>query len=816
MAELLHKTLGGVSPRGKARVYFTCHPEDHNGYFQEITDELLKHSDCAVYYYEEEPEQDDEYYVNLERMQLLVMPVTTRLLYLPNRAMDVEFAYAMEHHIPVLPLMQEQGLEDQYAEKFGNLQFLDKGNRDITAIPYEEKLKKYLTAVLLNDELTAQVRAAFDAWIFLSYRKKDRKAAQALMRLIHRDPRCRDIAVWYDEFLNPGEDFNDAIRTALEESQLFVLAVTPNLLETGNYVMREEYPEARKAGKPILPAEMEATDHDALGRDFPGMPEPLDPGTDGKVSGAVLDALGALAVRENDEDPQHNFFIGLAYLSGLFVEKDHERAVRLITQAAEARLTEAMEKLVTMYETGEGVERDYLIAITWREKLVELARQQFERTRSAEDGYTYFGRLWDLGDAWDAQWNLSEAKAAYEKMLTVSEKLYGEDGRIEGRWLLSACYDKLGDISVAEKELTSAKKWYSKSLEIRQEMAQGNEPEVQISIAINYFDQGIVAQEECSFAEAKNWYKSALESIGKLEGNGGLEAVYIALGCCQRLGRVAESEGNMNEARAWYKKALELSEGLAKGGTTEALKNLIVSYSGLGNFAETEGNFSEARKWYQKALEISESLAQNNTLESLRELSICYNNLGRLAEAENCLDNAKQWYQKGLEAVTRLSYSGAPEALRHLSVSYNALGKLAEVEGDFDGAKIWYEKALEISVKLSKSETPEALRDLAISYERMGNVAFAVGDESSASAWCKKALEIRDRVAEITHTPLSYDDLAVSYYKVGVLNWDINYLTDALSIWRILAESCPDILRYQENIKAVETIIEQIQADDNG
>ena len=43
-------------------------------------------------------------------------------------------------------------------------------------------------------------RHAFDAYIFLSYRKKDRRYANELMRLIHNNPECRDIAIWFDEF----------------------------------------------------------------------------------------------------------------------------------------------------------------------------------------------------------------------------------------------------------------------------------------------------------------------------------------------------------------------------------------------------------------------------------------------------------------------------------------------------------------------------------------------------------------------------------------------------------------------------------------
>ena len=74
-------------------------------------------------------------------MQLFVMPVTTRLLTTSNRALEQEFFFAIEQHIPVLPLMQEDGLAELFNRKCGDLQYLNKNEKDATAIPYKEKLK---------------------------------------------------------------------------------------------------------------------------------------------------------------------------------------------------------------------------------------------------------------------------------------------------------------------------------------------------------------------------------------------------------------------------------------------------------------------------------------------------------------------------------------------------------------------------------------------------------------------------------------------------------------------------------------------------
>lgn len=45
-----YKTKGNVSPQGKRRVHFTCYPEDQERFFEKITDEILKNTDCTIWY----------------------------------------------------------------------------------------------------------------------------------------------------------------------------------------------------------------------------------------------------------------------------------------------------------------------------------------------------------------------------------------------------------------------------------------------------------------------------------------------------------------------------------------------------------------------------------------------------------------------------------------------------------------------------------------------------------------------------------------------------------------------------------------------
>ena len=766
MAKLLCKTLGDVSPRGKARVYFTCHPEDCERFFGVIADELLASSNCAVYYYEEEPELDEEYYVNLDRMQLMVIPVTTRLLCCPNRAMDVEFAYAQANHIPVLPLMQEQGLEKVYEKKFGNLQFLDRENRDVTAIPYEEKLKKYLDAVLLNDELTAQIRAAFDAWIFLSYRKKDRKAAQGLMRLIHSNPRCRDLAIWYDEFLNPGEDFSDAIRKELEKSRLFVLAVTPNLLEKGNYVMAEEYPEARKKGKPVLPAEMEPTNRDALNREFDGIPEPVDPSADGAVSGAVLDALGALALRENDEDPKHNYFIGLAYLSGLYVEKNHERAVKLITQSAEAGLTEAMEKLVSMYETGEGVGRDYRKAASWMQKRADIARIRYENDPSTEHAETCMRQLWELSIKWDTLKEFRLAEKAAKKLCAIAGRLLIREESDRTRYWYVSATDKLASIYANDGLLWEwAIDWRKLGCKQQEILAQNGNPDEIINLAYAYCRIGDAYDGLAKFygsyaveerAERKAWYQKSLETIQHLPENDERHYLECLMSIYLRMGNIFWLEDRDSTALEWYEKALAICSRWENTDDDYALQMMVTIERSIAGVYNWQKDFAAAELWYTKALKTSEKWAEKGSIQALRFLRASNDRLVDLWEKSKKLPMMKQGYEAASQIRAKLEAYGEKKDTEFWEQRLYTLRDICREMGDLEETKYWWIQIADLRKKkaleaLENGEAEQLLMDerqlghphgdWAEACRRIAELCEEMGDKDGFRAWHRQGID---------------------------------------------------------------------------
>lgn len=383
MEKLQCKTRGDEKPKGKPRVYFTCHPADFEGCFPRLCKDLFQSHDCAVYYTQDLNQAlDENTRTLLQEFNLVVVPVTRRLLTEPSRAMDADLPLALTACVPVLPVLMERDLDVLYAQpdKFGTLQYLDAGSTDVTQITYADKLKKYLDSVFLSREMTDRIKAAFSARVFLSYRKKDRQYANRLMRMIHSHPDCRDFAIWFDEFLIPGKSFSDSITQVLADSDLFTLLVTPSILEEPdgepNFVMREEYPSARRSGIQILPVQMQKTDRNSLLEKFEALPECLDPYQKGTFAQKLSQAIAKLVLRTGDNSPMHRFLIGLAYLDGIDMEVDRQRALALITEAAGEQLPEAMEKLMLMYTNGDGVPQDPEQAAFWSRELAEYFFRQ--------------------------------------------------------------------------------------------------------------------------------------------------------------------------------------------------------------------------------------------------------------------------------------------------------------------------------------------------------------------------------------------------------------------------------------------------------
>ena len=789
---LKYKIVDNVSPQGKPRVYFCCHPDDFDTYFEGIVKEIQDiQSNAAVWYYDpkEGIPDHENFYADLSQMQLFVIPVTARFIKTDNQARVKELAYAIKNHIPVLPLMQEPKLEKEFNRVCGNLQFLDKYalQKDITAIPYEEKMKKFLESVLVSDELYRKVRDAFDAYIFLSYRKKDRKYAQSIMRLIHENEFARDIAIWYDEFLTPGENFNTEIEEALEKSRLFALVVTPHLLENPNYVLTNEYPEARKKGKPIIPIEGYPTDHEALSALYKNV-DPAIPAE--KVAERLIGLVKDLALQKNDNDPKHNFLIGLAYLAGIDVEIDHGKALEMIIKAAESGLPEAYEKLVSMYQSGEGVKRAKDTAIRWQSEYVKYLKKTYENDPAESALKKLIKNIRNLGDYQKDTGNNAEARESFEKMLEYAEE-YHERYSMSRR-LIAAAFMRIGDVCKNQGEGVFT--WYS------------DKPKEKLR-------------------EAKTWYQKAYDIFRhEVQEMNTPESLRDLAVCCCKVGNVSRIEENWSEARFWYEKAYEIFQNIAQeANTLRAFRDIAVCCDRLGTIREKDC-VDEARTWYQKSYDIFLDMVQKTgTLDSHKELSASFNKLVFTVDRDDNLNVKKDWYQKQYEiyqGIVQKNYVHV--SVRSLSFCCRRLGDIALAEGDLREARKWYEKAYDISMREDQDlNSHRSHHDLCAHCDRLGAVNKAEGNLSEAKIWYQKAYEISQKMIQEAPADQSFTDylgccLHLTDLKDALRKEELrNYIEEYCRMSKYLSDSFPHRFIYREHRKRAEELKKELDAQSN-
>lgn len=619
------RTRGNSDPHGKPKIYFACHPKDFGHCFEEIAADIFETQNCVICYRDVTLEYSKEELREFitDGMQLFVIAVTERLLDEPNQAMDVEFPLALEHHIPILPLLQEEGLDEKYAKRFGTLQYLDKGNKDLTAIGFDEKLKGFLESVLVGEQEAEMVRRAFDAYVFLSYRKKDREDAQALMRLIHRNDQYRDIAIWYDEFLVPGKSFSESITRMLHASKLFLLAVTPNIVNEENYVQQVEYPEARSQGRPILPAEvrkLNGDELDLLEGSYPEIPALVDPGREEAFFAELKRKLKGVALGENSGDPMHNFCIGLAYLKGIDVETDHARAVALITGAAKKGLSVAAQKLADMYEKGDGVARNFDEATYWRFKLVKIWMDEYGKKSDSGTGRELYFALRNLEKIYKITGDIPQAVNTCEAAVLLAEGT-------NFPWSANGAIDAL-------------------------------------------LDRGYYEFEKQDFLQADGFYQRA-ETALRHKGDSDTAAILQ-----ERRSILARRQGDMAKAESHLLEALRIREELAKDEPVAHRRSAIaLSWLLLGDL-RNKSSRPGARECYRKALDLYTVLAEETrTVRDRDGLEVCY---CALAETSDDAEERQQCYRKALDILTDLvEETGYRElALKKAICEINLTGRL--------------------------------------------------------------------------------------------------------------------------------------------
>ena len=787
---LKYITRGNSDPQGKPRVYITGYPDDVEKYLNHIAELVFKHENCVIYYNTKGEVCNPE---ELDQMQLVVIVVTNKFLYEENYAYKAEFKYAMDNRIPVLPILEEDCEMDKLNEMLKDLQCLDPNSTDATAVSFDVKLSKFLKSVLIGDELAEQIRNAFDAYIFLSYRKKDRKYANELMRLIHSNDFATDIAIWFDEYLVPGENFNSAIKTALDKSDLFVLAVTPNLVNESNYVQMIEYPMAVVENKKILPVEMVQTDKTMLNEQYENISECLDASDRHVFSKGLFDALGNIAKRERNDDPKHNFFIGLAYLGGIDVERNGEKAEQLIVCAAKGGLVEAMKKLVYMYHNGDGVKVDYPKSIMWQHEVVNRMGEVYKQNKCTENALSWLNEMVELGEMYGLVYDNQSRLDIYYNVNNTVEYIIREIPKsyiimrfqIEALHGLADCYQKLGN-NEAYMECEQKAFYYSEYCLEHTHSAEGLKLARQdyrvAAAALSFAYQNFYDYENAlKYSKLATQFEESEAASGQEMEQRRMEGYNLI-----ELGNSYRGNGDLTNAVQCMKKAYTIfSQLYDEFPTSPNLKSK--GHCGLeyGRVLLTHNQLEAAERLYRESLDIFVEMVQNEkNYEIMRFLMEAYSKNLYFAIQRQDVEYGMRIAGEYMEAAAFLKKSATnAQARKDIARCYEGVAQLYSLCGKMYDAICLQLRGRDIYVEhYQADETFYPALDLAESDQKLWKHLIKNKEYDKVPQFCWECIDLLEKHGEGRQysNSLIYD----AYITLGELYTELYELELALNTYK--------------------------------
>jgi tetratricopeptide (TPR) repeat protein len=351
----------------------------------------------------------------------------------------------------------------------------------------------------------------------------------------------------------------------------------------------------------------------------------------------------------------------------------------------------------------------------------------------------------EVGDVDVAQGNLTAALVALQSSLTIMEQLTKSDPH-NTAWQsdLSASYDRIGNVHVALGNLTTALTAYQASLAIREKLAasDANNPDWQRALSVSHEEIGDVQLAQGDVTAALASYQADLaiaERLAKAEANNAERQRDLAVSY-NKVGIAQDAEDDLAAALKSYQANLAISERLAQSDPANATwqSDLSVAYARVGDVQLEQSDPAAALKSYQSGVAIAQRLAQSDPGNSRWQwnLSILHENVGDVELKEKKWPDALASYRASVAIKEPLAKSdpGNTGWQRDLSVSYNKIGDAQSGQGDFPAALASYQSGLAIRGRLSKAAPGNGgwLRDLAVSYGKVGGAYLQLKQQAKA------------------------------------------------------------------------------------
>ncbi len=395
----------------KRKIYISYHPEDFEK-AGNLAKQILEIYDEAIYYDKDveslvNSDLSDEKKTNISQMNLVVYVVTKKFLDAVERDLLAEYSYISKKQITILPILYENGLEDLFNKTCGERHLISALDDNFIM-----KLIKYFEDIFDVYHRIYKFEDPFYAKIFVSYRKKDKVAVRKLIDTIHSFRDFLNIEIWFDDFLIPGEDYNDDIESNIKGCDFVLLCLTKNMLDIPNYVEKIEYPKALEFNKKVIPIAMEDIDGIFLKKVFKGIENAIGISDLASIEKAVNDALKDLNIEKKPLTKELKRELGVFYKDGLRVELNFKLGYDLLTESALEGDIGAMSRMSKIYLEGIHFPINFEKYEFWADKCwrksVEIYKNEIENPNRELIGIGAATEMFTLMQVFYSQGNLEK------------------------------------------------------------------------------------------------------------------------------------------------------------------------------------------------------------------------------------------------------------------------------------------------------------------------------------------------------------------------------------------------------------------------
>ena len=367
--EVIRSPKASLYGAREERVAVFGHPADIDSMRYVAGDILIRLSCDAYIPSADTPPTMDDLRILLDDASLAAFVVSRRFLFEDNLARQTILDMAKEAHTRLLFVQMDEGIEQDFDHICGPYQLLRAADKD-----YPDALTSFIDGkvspykLIMSPDDARLYNSLLRKRGFISYRKKDRALLSRLVERVRACPQLVDVALWFDDALVPGEDYNEQIERELDRADFVLFMVTPAFMEKGNYVLEREYPQAVAAGKPFVAVATHNVDGAALAEAYPQLGACVSWDEPGAVEAALRAATGT--DEAHSPSPRQKYLLAREYSIGERTERNSRLSHRLYLESAEEGDAWAMARLAADYNEGVVLPKDPAEARKWCERAV--------------------------------------------------------------------------------------------------------------------------------------------------------------------------------------------------------------------------------------------------------------------------------------------------------------------------------------------------------------------------------------------------------------------------------------------------------------